>query len=152
MAAANVSMPCRLCMQISLYTQEISLPEAGHKEVDLLFSLLQRKSGFAVMGNWEHWSKAKPERWRPILRAHHVRPWWKNKSALRTLVYLEPTIILPVQAILLTDFSEQTPYCTISFTSVFSSIMHYPIRLVLSGHAHGGQMRLPFEGIGVLKE
>jgi len=100
---------------------------------------------WAVMGNWEHWVGPDKKEWRHLLKAHDV-----------VLLDNEHTLTGPIR-ICGTDDAlagekpdsdliplDSIPTVVLSHSPcLFPSLVQDNVALVLSGHAHGGQVRLP---------
>lgn len=107
---------------------------------------------FAVMGNWEHWGDAPPELWRPLLAEHGVTLLQDESVDLgplhlagtEDLLSAEPDVERALAG-LPTD--RQSVVLTHS-PGLFPSIAREHVGLVLAGHSHGGQFRIP--GVGAL--
>lgn len=107
---------------------------------------------FAVMGNWEHWSGASPQRWAELLRRHDI--------ALLTdqVVSAGPVQLGGTDDLLagVPDFSRlraalrpnQATLVMSHSPAAFPALAGPDIHLVISGHSHGGQVRIP--GLGAV--
>lgn len=111
-----------------------------------------RLGRFAVMGNWEHWSGAHPASWGALLAAHGVR-------LLRDEVVDTGPLRLAGTEDLLAGVSDPRalrarlppgpPTVVLSHSpGMFPALAGPGVSLVLSGHSHGGQVRIP--GLGAL--
>lgn len=109
-----------------------------------------RLGRFAIMGNWEYWAKAGPELWRPTLERHGVRLLIDEVVDLGPLVlagtddYLagQPDLSRTVDAL-----PPGRPAVVLTHSpGFFPRLVRPDVRLVLAGHSHAGQLRLPALG------
>ena len=114
-----------------------------------LSALPEAKLGkWAVLGNWEHWVGPDKEQWRTMLSAHGV-----------VLLHNEQTTTGPIRLAGTDDALAGTapppdliprdgiPTIILSHSPcLFPELVQDNVALVLSGHAHGGQIRLPLLG------
>lgn len=116
-----------------------------------LDALPQARLGrFAVMGNWEYWGGADPEPWGRFLEAHGVR-LLQNEG-----VDLGPIALAGVDDLLagepdpdaaLAGLPDDKPTIVMAHSpAIFPALARPPVRLVLSGHSHAGQLRIPLLG------
>lgn len=107
---------------------------------------------YAVMGNWEHWGDAPPEIWRPLLARHDVALLQDESVDLgplhlagtEDLLSAEPDVERALAGL---PTGRQSVVLTHS-PGLFPRIARPHVGLVLAGHSHGGQLRLP--GVGAL--
>jgi predicted MPP superfamily phosphohydrolase len=107
---------------------------------------------FAIMGNWEHWGGAPHELWGPLLREHDVTLLRDESIDLgpfflagtEDLLAAEPNV---EQALAGLPLGRQSVVLTHS-PGLFPEIARENVGLVLAGHSHGGQFRVP--GFGAL--
>jgi predicted MPP superfamily phosphohydrolase len=134
-------------------TREADLMDDSARE---LGALTAPGGVYAALGNHDHWSG--PDHIARVLRDHSIpvlinealpverngaRLWiagvddvWERRAdldlALRQVPATEPTVLLAHEP----DYAE--------------TVRRYPVDLQLSGHSHGGQVRLPFYGAPIL--
>ena len=105
---------------------------------------------YAAMGNWEYWAGAKPERWRLLLEAHGVRLLLEDWVDLGPLVLGGTDDQLaggPGAGEVVGTLPPGRPAVLMSHSpALFPSLVRPEVALVLSGHSHAGQLRLP--GLG----
>ncbi len=100
---------------------------------------------YAVMGNWEYWAQAPPDVWEPLLAEHGV-----------ALLIDEHRRVGPITLVGLDDLlggqpdvaSARGPWSAPGVVlahcpAMFPEIAGPGVALVLSGHSHGGQVRVP---------
>lgn len=111
-----------------------------------------RLGRFAVMGNWEHWAGATPERWGPLLASGGVRLLRNERLDLPGLVlvgtddHLAGVAPPPDLAAL---HPGDPPLLALTHSPAYAPALAGPgVALILSGHSHGGQVRLPLLGAG----
>ncbi len=107
---------------------------------------------FATMGNWEHWGGAPAERWRPFCAEHGVQLLQDQGVDLGPL-YLAGTEDLlatrPDVDRALADLPADRQSLVLTHSpGLFPRLARPEVGLVLAGHSHGGQFRLP--GVGAL--
>ncbi|MDG1480859.1 MAG: metallophosphoesterase [Myxococcota bacterium] len=111
-----------------------------------------RLGRFAIMGNWEYWSGASLDRWRPLLAAHDVVLLHEDWVDLGPIVLAGTDDHLAGQSepeVLLSRLPRDRPAVMLTHSpAFFPSLAEPPVKLVLSGHSHGGQVRIP--GLGAL--
>ncbi len=105
---------------------------------------------WAVQGNWEFWGKAPPDVWRPILEAHGVELLLNEGRHLGPL-YIGGTDDLlsgePDFAATMAGADSEVPSLVLTHSpAAFEKLVEHPVDVVLAGHSHGGQVRLP--GLG----
>lgn len=104
---------------------------------------------YAILGNWEHWTDATPERWGPILEKYGVQLLVNDIEDFGDFVVMGTDDHLAGNW-QLDELCAQLPELpTIALThspGAFNQISTFPIELTLAGHAHGGQIRLPYIG------
>jgi|GEM_PF-701799 len=108
-----------------------------------------RLGRFAIMGNWEHWSGATGASWRARLAQHGVRLLVNEVASAGPLRIVGTDDHLAgapdVQHLLASD-GRPTIVLTHS-PAYFPVVAHPDVALVLAGHSHAGQWRLPLLGV-----
>jgi predicted MPP superfamily phosphohydrolase len=105
---------------------------------------------WAIMGNWEYWGQAPPETWRFVLERHGIRLLHDASADLGHVQLVGTDDMLAGRpdldrAFAAVDPSRPTVVLTHS-PGLFPRLVRTGVRLVLAGHTHGGQVRLP--GLG----
>jgi len=108
---------------------------------------------FAVMGNWEHWAGADPVYWGRLLAEHDVRLLMNEAVDLGPigLAGTDDLLAGPVSpeelAATVAALPAGKPAVVMSHSpAAFDQLAGPGVHLVLSGHAHGGQIRVPKAG------
>ncbi len=108
-----------------------------------------RLGRFAILGNWEHWSDATGPDWAAQLARHGVRLLVNEAVDAGPLRIIGTDDHLAGEAdiaALLRDTTGPTVVLTHS-PAYFPEVVHPNVVLVLAGHSHAGQWRIP--GLGV---
>ncbi len=150
LAARVAAVPCDLV----LITGDVVTRGWTVAAVDQLLGALPAAplGRWAVIGNWERWSGATPETWAPLLARHGVRLLLDESVEVDGLTLVGTDDALsgtPDLARAFRDVSTQRPCVVLTHSpALFTSIRPYLPSggLVLAGHTHGGQVRLPVVG------
>jgi predicted MPP superfamily phosphohydrolase len=109
-----------------------------------------RLGTFAVIGNWEVWGGAPRETWQPIVEGHGIPLLHDRSVDLGPLTLVGTDDALSGHPDLDAAFREVAPHkpaVVLTHSPVlFPELTRAPVALVLAGHTHGGQVRLP--GLG----
>lgn len=111
-----------------------------------------RHGRFAVMGNWEHWSGATPDRWGALLAEGGVELIRNGRVHLPGIVLIGTDDHLAGEAAppdLVPRTPGGPPVLALTHSPAHAPALAGPsVALILSGHSHGGQVRLPLLGAG----
>lgn len=108
-----------------------------------------RLGRFAILGNWEHWSGATGDAWAHRLAQHGVQLLVNEAADAGPLRIVGTDDHLAGEADV-TALLDQATGPTVVLThspAYFPQVVHPHVSLVLSGHSHAGQWRIP--GLGV---
>ncbi len=107
---------------------------------------------YAILGNWEHWSVSPISRWTRLLAAHQVtllREEWRDLGPLVLAGTEDALTGSPSPDALLKSLPADRPAVVLTHSPVlFPALARPPVSLVLAGHSHGGQVRIP--GLGAI--
>lgn len=104
---------------------------------------------WAVMGNWEYWGGAPREVWEPVLQRHGIALLHDRAVVADGLDIIGTDDLLagdPDVDAALAGASGQPALLLTHSPGIFPRIAKAPVRVVLAGHTHGGQIRVP--GLG----
>lgn len=105
---------------------------------------------YAIMGNWEYWARAHPDAWRVTLAEHGVRLLLEEWVDTGPLVLAGTDDMLagaPEPGRVLSALPAGRPTVVLTHSpALFPEIARPEVHLVLSGHSHAGQVRLPLLG------
>lgn len=111
-----------------------------------------RLGRFAILGNWEYWSGADLPTWRPLLAEHGVtllHETWTDLGPITLAGTDDQLAGTPDPEALLARLPADRPAVMLTHSpAFFPALARPPVRLVLSGHSHGGQVRIP--GLGAV--
>jgi predicted MPP superfamily phosphohydrolase len=109
-----------------------------------------RLGSFACMGNWEHWGGAPPERWRGILARHGIELLVDEARTVGPLHLVGTDDGLsgrPDRQRILGALHPTLPNVVMTHSpAYFPALIDARVALVLSGHNHGGQVRVGTRG------
>lgn len=102
---------------------------------------------FAVIGNWEVWGGTPRERWEPFLARHGIPLLHDRWVDLGDLVLVGTDDLLSgspdVEAALAGVPADRPVVALTHSPGLFPRLARPPVKLVLAGHTHAGQVRLP---------
>lgn len=105
---------------------------------------------WAVMGNWEYWGGAPQETWEPVLNKHGVTLLNNRVVRLDGMDLVGTDDLLAGSPDLDAVFAavrKDVPALLLTHSpGIFPLLAKPPVRLVLAGHTHGGQVRIPVVG------
>jgi len=102
---------------------------------------------FSIMGNWEYWSGAEPGPWSALLEAHGVRLLRNEGLALGPIDLYGTDDALAGEPRPRPAGPARAPRVVLTHSpALFDRIAHPDTALVLAGHSHAGQVRLPMLG------
>lgn len=140
-----------LSADIVVLTGDIVAREWKHTAVHYFLSRLPRArlGTYAVMGNWEHWAGFTTDRWRDALEPHGVRLLLNEGLDVGPLHLVgtdDGTAAKPDFDTILADLPDRPTVVLSHSPAIFPKIARPGVHLVLSGHTHGGQVRVPRVG------
>ena len=122
------------------------------RAIDLFLAALSDVPKLAILGNWEHWVVGNISDWRARLARFNVQLLVDEVISLR-IKGIEVQVIGTDDHLAGTSDPDalctqlrppnQPTLCLTHSPAHFDSLHPYPIDLILAGHAHGGQIRLP---------
>ena len=121
-----------------------------HRAIEHFLSALPDVPKVAVLGNWEHWVVGNLTDWQARLHHHNITllvDEWLSLQFNDTIVNIVGTDDhLAGHSDLQTlcqDIPTGPALCLTHSPGYFDQLCQYPLDLILAGHAHGGQIRLP---------
>lgn len=139
-----------LTPDIVVLTGDIVTKGWERRAVERLLAILPDVPKFAILGNWEYWVAGDLTEWRTLLEQHHVQllvdEWTTitHKGSEITIVGTDDHLAGNSNpSKLCAALPNQPTLCLTHSPAHFNSLCIQPIDLVLAGHAHGGQIRLP---------
>ncbi len=105
---------------------------------------------FAILGNWEHWVIQDLSEWRQILKEYNIQLLVEQSETL-VIKGVELTILGTDDHLagnsnpksLCDSLNSGPTLCLTHSPAHFPQLCREPVDLILAGHAHGGQIRLP---------
>lgn len=105
---------------------------------------------WAVMGNWEYWGGAPREVWEPVLNKHGVSLLNNRVVQLGDFDLVGTDDLLAgdpdLDGVFATVRKDHPALLLTHSPGIFPLLAKPPVRLVLAGHTHGGQVRIPVLG------
>jgi predicted MPP superfamily phosphohydrolase len=132
---------------VIVLTGDISSPGTSRNEYrEVLSKIIAPKGVYFVNGNWEYWNKI--ENFNEILNEFQLKKLDNSNKQLTENIWL-----LGFDDALEGSPDEKSAFLNVPINAYKIGIFHSPvyfdsifkkINLALSGHTHGGQMKLPF--------
>ena len=115
--------------------------------VKLLKALPKSTLGtYAIMGNWEYWSGASPQTWGPFLKEYGIqllRETWIDFGSWCLAGTDDHLAGNSEPEKWLNALSEKPTIVMTHSPALFPRLVYPHVGLVLAGHTHGGQVRIP---------
>lgn len=134
-----------------LFTDDVNLSKNDYKDIESVFSKFSNiLYKYAVIGNHDYDDL---DRYTEIMTNGGFKVL-KNESELLYFNDVKPIMIVGIDSLLrgkpdyqiLEEENEYYKIVLLHEPDIFKNIKNYNIDLVLAGHSHGGQIRLPFVG------
>lgn len=140
-----------LSPDLILLTGDLITKGWTERAIDRFLNALSDVPKLAVLGNWEHWVVGDIDDWRERLRRYNITLLIEEATELTikgtTLQIVGTDDHLAGQSnpdALCSKLDPTLPtLCMTHSPAHFESIQSFGVGLVLAGHAHGGQIRLP---------
>lgn len=131
-------------------TGDLITKDWTQRSVERFLQALSDVPKLAILGNWEHWVAGDLNDWKSLLAKYNVQLLMEDIHTMNfndvSLQIVGTDDHLAGQSNpkhLLTLLDDAPTLCLTHSPAHFDALAHQPIDLILAGHAHGGQIRLP---------